>query len=433
MICKVCGAENSDNCVFCTTCNALLQSDTPAEQNSFGSGDFVPDFRTEEEKNQPVLFQDPNYIPPADSIPVTVSQKTRQARSRHRENRPSLVLRVPLQLLSLIMSLVLTIALLGTALLLDFNRLFSAGGIKQLVSAVFTSSGSRNSVIRPAAGALGIGMLAEQDEFQVTIPEDIFNDDNSDALVDWLCEMASQAAGESVQINRDQVAEFVEQSTLTDYIADKVAGYTSDFIQETNNTEITVEELKGLLEENRELLEETFQIEFTPELQESIDKTIEKVVEEDNLNEMIHQQVFETIEEAIDSADTGVTVQDARSYLQLLTSKGLVWGAVGLCVVLMLLLCAANFYNLPGGLTWSSVSCIVSGLILSIPLAVLQSSPALLTDILGIPGAITHLLTSFLSVFGLVHYGILILGIVLLLLSIAWRVVRSMMQPNVEV
>lgn len=429
MICKVCGTENSDQVIFCAHCNAILQPDISADESSYGSRDFTPDFRTEEEKNQVLTFQDPNYIPPADSIPVTIIQQKQKRRSFRSENRPSLVLRLPLQLLSFALCMVLTVSLLGTALLLDVNRLVSAGGIKQLVNAFFTTS--HNAPVRPATGALGVGMNSEMTDIQ--IPDDIFTDGDSDALVDWICQIANEATGGTAQIDRDRVTEFVQNSTLTDYIAEKVAGYTSDFIQDTQNTEITAEELKALFEENKELLEETFQVEFTPEMEESIDEAIEKTVVENDLNETIHQQVFKAIEEAIETADTDVTVADARSYLQFLTSKGLVWGSVGLCVILMALLCAANFYNLPGGLTWSSVSCILSGVILSVPIALLQSSPALLTDVLGIPGVITHLLTSFLSVFGPVHYGILILGVALLLLSIAWRVIRAATLPMDEV
>ena len=168
-------------------------------------------------------------------------------------------------------------------------------------------------------------------------------------------------------------------------------------------------------------------------MQENINTAIEQAVVEGKLNETIHEQISTTMEETLNTGLEGFDANTLRGYLQLLTSKGLVLGSVALCVVLMLLLCAANFYNLPGGLTWSSVSCIVSGTILSIPLIILQSSPTMLSDLLGIPVAITHLMTSFLSVFSLVHYGILILGIALLLLSIVWRILRAMARPNMDV
>lgn len=435
MICNTCGAENTSGSTCCTSCGAALQ---PAPESTYGSGDFFPDFRTEEEKAQPSAYYDnPAFFQQGDPVPVQVPKQAKA--SKNRRQGPSLLVRIPLQLLSLIMCLVLVVCLLATALLLDCNRMLSAGGIKQLVSAVLSVSQSGSSSPNPSLGAVGAGVrldtttLPEDALENIEIPSEVLTGGSTDALVDWLCEVVSEAAGQEVVIDRDQVQTFVSESTVTDYVAEKAAGYAEDFIQGTRNTQITTEELKALFDENEDLLEQTFQIEVTPELRESIDKTIEYTVEENNLNETIHEQVFTAMEEALDESVPGMDADTLRSYLQLLTSGGVVWGSIGLCIVLVLLLCALNFYNLPGGVTWSAVSCILAGIILSLPVALLQGSPALLTDYLGVPQIVTHLVTSFLSVFAVVHYGMLAVGAVLLLLSIVWRVIRATARPIAEV
>ena len=130
------------------------------------------------------------------------------------------------------------------------------------------------------------------------------------------------------------------------------------------------------------------------------------------------------MEESIHSSMSGIDMEMIRHYLQLLTSSELMLGAVALCVALMLLLCALNFYDVPAGLTWSAVPCIIVGVILSVPLALLQTAPAILVDILSLPASLAQIITSFLSVLSAVHYGILILGVILLILSILWRIFR---------
>lgn len=428
MICNACGAENKTGSAHCAYCGAALEtaeySDLQyAQDSTFGSSDFYPDFRSEEE-----IANSAN-----DPVPVQIPKKAQQEKGKRRG--PSLLVKIPLQLLSLLLSLVLVVFLLATAVLLDCNRMLSAGGIKQLVGAVLSVSQSANPSPNPAVGAVGVGVHMEDPTFpsDVEIPSEVLTDGSTEALVDWICDMVSQSTGQEVTVDREQVQTFVQESTVTDFLAEKVAGYADDFIHETRNTQITAEELQALFSENQALIEETFQVEITPEVKENIDAAIEKSVEENNLNDTIYEQVFTSMEEAIDDSMPGMDSDTLRGYLQLLTSPGVVWGAIGLCVALMLLLCALNFYNLPGGLTWSAVSCILAGTILSLPVAILQSSPALLSDMLALPELVTHLVTSFLSVFALVHYGMLALGVALLLLSIVWRVIRATAHPVAEV
>lgn len=411
MTCPYCGNAIRQGHTYCQQCGAAVGSAASGAQ----SGDYG--------------------YPPQDQLPITLPRRTPSRNSRDR-NKPSLALRVPLQILSLLLSVVLLVCLMGTALLMDCNRMLSAAGIKQVMNAVFAVSQSR-SVIRPISGALGTGVrmdeiptlppnvsIPEDALSNIELPADVLTGGDAEALIDWICEVAQQVAGEEVPIDRQQIQTFVEDSTLTDFLSEKAAGYAADFINGTTETQLSGEELVELLEENQALIESTFQVSISEDMKQELKTTLDAAIEENQINEVIHEQVFDAMEEAIDQA-LPIEWAKLQALLQTLTSGKLLLMAIGVCVLLMLLLLGLNFYNLPAGLTWSSAACIVAGFLLSLPIATLQASPDLLVLALDLPSGFAQLIASFLGVFSLVHYGLLILGLVLLGLSILWRVFRA--------
>lgn len=423
MLCPYCGAHLQDGAPYCANCGAVMQGSPAIDQMMAQTpGDFQSYYPSATDE----LGYMPEHQQPMDYVPITMPKKLPKGKGR---NKPSLALRIPLQLFSFLLSILLFVSLLATALLMDCNRLLSAGGIKQIVNAVFSVSQTRpGAMVTPGAVGAGVRMDVTPSlpaDMQIPeLPADILADGDTDALVDWICDMASQMAGQEVQVDRAQIQSFVSQSTLTDYVAEKAAGYASDFINGTQETLITTEELMELLEDNESLLQETFQIELTREMKQEMEKALSTAIEDSNLNEVIHEQVFSTMEETL-NASLPVEWSRIQAILQWLTSDSVMLGALGICLLLMLLLCVVNFYNVPGGLTWSAVSCIFAGGLLSLPVAFLQASPMLLTELAAMPAGVMQLLLSFLRVFATVHYGILIFGIILLVLSIVWRILRA--------
>ncbi len=323
------------------------------------------------------------------------------------------------------------VSLLATALLLDLNRVLSAGGIQQVVSALFSTS--QTGTNGPQAGALGVNVKWDNTDptlppdmelSDMEIPADVLTSGDTEALVDWLVEVLEETTGSEVDVDEQQLQQFIEESTIPQYMAEKAAGYAEDFINGTKNTLITSEELLALVEENEELIASTFQVELTSEMKAELGTALEQTIEENRINEVIHEEVFTSMQDSISEA-LPVEWEQIQSALQLLTSDAVMLAAIGVCVVLMLLLCALNFYNIPGGLTWSAVACILIGGVLSAPIVLLQASPELMTDVAGIPAAVSQLILSFVSALSLVHYGILALGVALLLISIIWRAIRA--------
>lgn len=416
MHCPYCGSSVPNGIRSCPKCGSGMarvnkrvsafsnrQSDTPTYYNQIQN------------------YSEQDEYPQTDDIPITVPRRISRPSSKKRGSKPHIALRLPLQLLSFLLCIVLTVSLLGTALLMDLSRIFSSGGIKQLVTALFSVSQAK--VPGPLAGAVGMGVKLDT-AGDLEIPTDVLTSDNTEALVDWMLSVISESTGTEVDIDKEQLRQFVEQSTLSDYVAKKAAGYATDFINGTRNTLITSEELMELVEENEALIRSTFQVELTSEMKAELQTVLTQTIEDNRINEVIHEEVFSSIQESLNDA-LPVEWEQLQSILQFLTSDLVLYTALGLCLVLMLLLCLLNFYNIPGGLTWSAVACISAGALLSLPLFVLQSSPQLLTDLANVPAVVVHLILSFASVMSLVHYGMLICGVALLVLSILLRLIRA--------
>ena len=165
------------------------------------------------------------------------------------------------------------------------------------------SVSSARPVARVTLGAVGVGTKMDTlptlpADIQIPeLPDDALLEGDTDAIVDWICDMASQMTGQEVQVDRQRLQEFVEQSTLTDYVAEKAAGYAADFINGTKDTQLTAGELMNLLEENETLIEETFQVHFTREMKQNLEQAITTTIEDNRLNEVIHEQVFASMEQ----------------------------------------------------------------------------------------------------------------------------------------
>ena len=79
-------------------------------------------------------------------------------------------------------------------------------------------------------------------------------------LVEFIYNTIKEEMGEELPISLKEVQDFVEESTLDDFITEKGSSLISDFITGENTTTITIEEIEEQLKQNAPLIEETFQI-----------------------------------------------------------------------------------------------------------------------------------------------------------------------------
>lgn len=485
----------------------VTPEETPAEPTSIDTAQELAALLTE-----PMAEETPAPQPEAAAQPEAPTQAPKKIRKK-----PHILIRIPLQLLSLVLAVALFATTLAGALVLDVQALTSAGGMKQLINtamSVLTSAPAEvphqkltvaplsspvirfdevstntstipdswtvtiddkgNVVVKDQDGNVVEGNFKIDENGKVVldgvlggdvdlddfinggtdfddiinggdvdlddfingdnvpdiglddIPEDILMGGNgADALgglIDWIYDQVAEAAGEELPISKEQLQDFVADSTVGDYLGEKLAGFADDYINGTNNTVISADDLLGLLEENEEALKEHLDIELSPEIKEELHATLDQLVEESGINEIIREEVFSAVDEMIEesTASIGMDMEQIRGILQILTSETMRWIVIGVNAALLLLLCLLNFYNVPAALTWASFPCMLSGAVLSAPLVLMENM-----TFEGEAAGLVDAISAFANIFSPIHFGVLYIGVGLLVVSIAWRIIRA--------
>lgn len=252
----------------------------------------------------------------------------------------------------------------------------------------------------------------------IQLPSDLTD---TEAVIDWAMDLVKQILGENAQVSRESISVFVKESTVMDYFAGKMADAATQILTTGQLRDlISTEEILGLVTENKALIQEQFGVEVTEEQLQQISISVDKAITESNLNQILSDKVQETLNSP-EMSIMGISVQMILDIVVTLATNQVFYTMVGILVAVCLLLMLTNFYNLPAALTWISIPCILVGGLLSA-----------LNAVAGLPilaGSQTLLQTLF-ALFTPMHNGILIAGIVLLVASILWRILRSVVYHN---
>lgn len=408
---------------------------------AYDLGELTPDGKPvppAEPAQAPATPKDPSPVvtPPVSPKPVDkkpVEEKPGKDNKKPKKAKkrigPPWIIRTLLQMVSVFLCLLLVVSLLATSLLLDFRTLTSSDTINTLITSILSGSSSGTTEqgdnvstqqIPDSAYLVPLsnpyGDIAIPDNFE--LPSDILT--NPDAISDYLVEIAQKYLDEDADITKEQIQDFMDQSTVTDFVADKVASYIDDALNGTENTLITVDEIMDLLEENEELLAETFDITITEEQKEQIREKVTETVETNDLNGNIREKVNEVMDTPIEGTD--MSISDITQMIGTATSWKVILLGVAICLVLMGLLLLCNYYRLPMGITWISMAICTVGALLAIPTAVLQFSPGILAQLLPELSSVANIINSFIGQFALLHYGLLAAGLVLNILGIVLNI-----------
>lgn len=387
----------------------------------------------------------------------------------------------PVRFLMGIIGFVLCIVMFVTALtgivLLDLRAMTSENGITTIIETLLTSGKKAPATVRPGLAVGGMvrraqDSMSDSTHVEIDANGNVYVDgellegatmgedgtvnmggqitvgpnaggDSSDAIVDWVVGQLQDFTGGELPVTPEQIENFVEQSTIKDFIAEKVAGMVGDFYTGNITTTITMEEITQLVEENKALIQSEFGIEITEEHTEAL----KQIVEDTGILEQVQEQGIMGILGSVGGMggvggdgeggglmDPGMMqqmqqIQMAVEIVRQVTSYTAI-AAVGLIFLALaaILFCTTQF-SWPATLADCGVVLMLASAIFVIPSTVFTNSPELVTELLGNPMLVKLAQTFFNATAG-VNYGAFGVGVGLIVLAIVAACIRSAMRKK---
>ena len=207
-------------------------------------------------------------------------------------------------------------------------------------------------------------------------------EETTNALVTWIYESLSEEYGEEMNLTLETVQQFVDESTLKDFIAEKGASLITDYYTGENTTAITEEEIQEQLEMNKDLIKETFDYEIT---EEKIQEITTKVVENDYIAQIQEEGIVNVVMGAVggntsdpddpSSAPANIFVDLLETSRQVL-NKQTVWMCIGICAVLLALILVTNIKQIWVGLNKAGITVLIAGALFLVPTMIIWNQPA---------------------------------------------------------
>ena len=350
--------------------------------------------------------------------------------------KPPVGVRVLLGIVSVILCLALFCTTVVTMVVADLKVLTSKDGVQTIITQlVFAGSQKKAPVYRfQAAGVGGVRL----DDMQ--IPEGVLPEGGSaDFIVDFLYDYLSKEMGEELDISKEEVGALLEDSTIPEFVTDKMSSMVSDIITGESTTEITKDEILDLVEENKQIIEDVIGQKLP---QEVIDQ-IADVVEENNVVETVKEAVEVQLglkpgpgeedgeasfkptikENVIQGVLSGENTFDdvmnggiptLLALFREITSTTVLLSLLGVCLALIGLLFASNYWKPHAALRGTGISVMLAALPFVAATAAVQAVPALFAD------PAMQIVAMIIQVMIPVTFGVFGGGIAMLIGSIVW-------------
>ena len=327
---------------------------------------------------------------PDTDIPVETAKKPAK-------KKLPLGVRMLLGFASTLICLCLCVSLLATAIAVDLNLLFRDESLTQMVDC---------GLYPPQASAPRLSETAGDTESLISqlIYEALQKQDDEDAL----------------KFTKADVDAFVTNASISEYLTDKTVSYLQDFINGTNNTTITTGEISTLINENKALIEQTFDV----DVDEALQNQILTYVEENSVTDIVQTQV---IDEARNTPIAGESfkVSNLMEILSTLASPTVIMILAGIDLFLLVLLFFTNRMRFGGTLICAGIPMLLVGALLAAPVIAAQNLLPLFLS--AAPREATNIANLLLSIITPVHLAVLIAGAVLLVLGI---IVKCVARPK---
>lgn len=253
-------------------------------------------------------------------------------------------------------------------------------------------------------------------------PGNIRLDDQSTAssMVDWIYEALAEDFGDELQVDLETVKDFVERSTLDDFLVEKGAGLISDIYTGESTVTLSADEIQAKIEENAELIEEVFGVPVDMEVVNNVTSVIE---ENEYVSRIEEEGIVNIIMSANSSTEEGMEnpnsadmeqVQQVLDTTRMILSVQTVLIFVGACLLLIVLILVVNMKQL-----WASLNAIgITAMLAALPYIALTLLPAGFIGGLGLPAMVEIVVNAITGIGSVIYYGVFGFGLAMLIAGI---------------
>lgn len=284
-----------------------------------------------------------------------------------------IVLRTFSHILSVILCLALMATTLATMLVADVRVAFNKDNIKNVLNELLSAPPRYTAGPISAASTVGpeldLGALLSGEG------------DLADMLIDYAFEMLE---GQDIPIEKEAIEAFVEESTLKEFISDKASSIVTDIVTGENTFTITGDEIQQLVEENKALIEEHFDVVITEEQISEIAQTIDElpVVQEIQKNGVagILGNSTTAPDGSFDESTGAPAVNNPLAELQnavaMISNDAVFFALLAACLLLVALLFLLAWNKPYIALLYSGTTVLGTGVLFLVPTLIATTQPA---------------------------------------------------------
>lgn len=343
------------------------------------------------------------------------------------------VIRILLGIISVVLSIALFVGIFTAMVIGNIRVLTNKDNLQTFISEILFATPKKHApmILRQGVGVGGVKL----DEADAEM------DGTQQMIVDYVYDMLKDQFGDELPVSEEKVEELLSESTVPEFLSEKMASIMSDVLTGETTTTITSEEVVELIQENSELIQDTFGVEIT---QEHLDAVSEWVEEADITNTV--QQVVQgnlglkdpetgrpeeggvalapemqgSVLQGMVSGQVSVDnilngdIQTILAVFREITSVNILLTILGACAVLVVLLFLVNYWKPYAAVRCVGITAMIAALPFLIPTVLVLAVPAMFAE----PGlSIVALVLRLTSV---VCIGLFVGGVVLLAGSIVW-------------
>lgn len=324
-----------------------------------------------------------------------------------------------------VLCVLLMLSVLAAVLVLDARTLTARENLRGLISSALTGSAPARL---PRSGALAAGIPGARMEKEETRDNAVL-----DSLTDIAYATLTRELGDNFDISREAFEALLEKTTLLDFASDKAADILSDVCTGSLTTTLTGQEVRAVLEENREVIER----ELSVTLSEANMQAAANWVERSNLMDVVQDIVLHPGQVAsgeivisqpgVDSVATHApaltagfaSFAKAVQAIQVVTAPAMLIGVLLACAIFTALLFVVNRKRIPTALLCSGGIYLAAGILTTLPWAAAVCVPSLWQ------GGILRLVGQALRHTGLVGGITCLLGAALIAAGIVLKTTRK--------